>query len=329
MRNTMFAVLLLFAALAFSACSHDELVRMTVKAPNQGVKIDPALDPGGPGLKSLGVNQQFRVPAGPPAASLAIWVIEPRNLSVPRGTILVLHGFLADRGLMLGDARCLSDAGYRTVLVDLRGQGRSTGDYMTFGVVEARDVVQIIDELQRRKLIAGNVGIYGMSYGAATAIEAAGIDPRIKAVVALAPFATMRQEVPHFGRQMLPALTWYLSDRDFVTVVNDAGKLANFDPDDASPLAAIQRTHAPVLLAHGTLDLIIPVEQSKELHAAAADHSELLLVPGAGHLTLWIDADGSTKKKACEWFDRYLNPVTPHASGPVNTNPLLSDAKPS
>ena len=290
----------------FPACSHTALVHMTVDAPNKGQTFNPVMDLDGPGLHAIGVNQQFRVQCGPPTASIAVWVIEPEHVTAPRGTVVVLHGFLAQRVIMLRDAQRLANAGYRAVLVDLRGQGRSTGDFLTFGVVEASDVSQVIDDLERRKLIAGKVGLYGMSYGAATAIETAGIDPRVKAVVALAPFATMREEVPHFGHTMLGGLTWYLSDQDFTGIVDEAGKLANFNPDAASPLAAIQHTHAPILLAHGTADLIIPVVQSKELPAAAPDHSDLMLVPGAGHITLWIDVDGSVSRRAQEWFARYL-----------------------
>jgi len=287
-------------------CSHTRLAHMIVDAPNKGTSVNPALDLDGPALHALGVDQQFRVPVGPPAASIGVWVVEPKNVKTPRGAVIVLHGLLAQRVIMLRDAQMLADAGYRAVLVDLRGQGRSTGDYLTFGVVEARDMVQVIDDLDRRKLIAGHIGLFGMSFGAATAIEVAGIEPRVRAVVALAPFATMREEVPHFGHQMLPTFTWGLAPEDFRQIEDEAGMIAHFDPDAASPLAAIARTSAPVLLAHGTADLIIPVEQSKELHAAAAEHSELLLVPGAGHITLWMDMDGTVARKAREWFGRYL-----------------------
>ncbi len=299
-------LLLLLGAMIVGGCSHASLARLMVEAPNKGKIMNAALDLDGPGLDLLGVSQQFRVAVGAPAASIAVWVVEPKTHS-PRGTILVLHGFLAQRILMLDDAKMLANAGYRTVLVDLRGQGRSTGDYITFGAVEARDVSQVIDELARRKLIVGKIGLFGMSFGAATAIETAGIDPRVQAVVSLASFATMREEIPHFGHTMLPLLTWYLSAQDFTEIIGEAGKLAGFNPDDASPLAAIQRTKAPVLLAHGTIDMIIPCEQARELHAAAPNHSDLMLVPGAGHITLWVDINSAVAKRSCEWFDRYLN----------------------
>ena len=52
-------------------------------------------------------------------------------------------------------------AGYRAVLVDLRGHGRSTGKYLTYGVQEAQDISQVIDALEQQQLIAGEIGVLG------------------------------------------------------------------------------------------------------------------------------------------------------------------------
>ena len=107
---------------------------------------------------------------------------------------------------MLPAARALADAGYRAVLVDLRGRGRSTGKYMTFGLQEAKDLSQVIDALEQRGLLAGNLGVYGISYGATTSIHLAAADRRVRAVVAVEPFSTAREEVPHFARVMVPGV---------------------------------------------------------------------------------------------------------------------------
>jgi hypothetical protein len=47
-------------------------------------------------------------------------------------------------------------------------------------------------------MVVGRVGVM-LSYGAATAIEWAGTDPRITAVVAVAPFASLRAVVPGYA----------------------------------------------------------------------------------------------------------------------------------
>ena len=261
-----------------------------------------------PSLETLaGADQNFHVKVGPPEASLSVSVVEPAvQRNPPVGTVLVVHGIYARSVTMMGTANALSRAGYRAVLVDLRGHGRSTGEYLTFGVQEAKDLSQVIDALQERGLVAGKLGVYGISYGATTSIHLAGLDPRIQAVVAVAPFSTMRDEVPHFGRTLVPGVGTAISDETYQEAITEAGQTAGFDPDEASAVAAIRRTTAPVLLMHGTDDKVVPCWHGERLHAAARDHSRLVLIPGMGHTTIWCDKKGEVADRACAWFDRHL-----------------------
>src|SRR5437763_1105812 len=86
------------------------------------------------------------VDVGPPAATLAIELVEPTL--PPRATIFVLHGIRDRKENLRHWAEHLSEAGYRAVLVDSRGHGHSTGDWLTYGVQESRDLSQLVDALQ-------------------------------------------------------------------------------------------------------------------------------------------------------------------------------------
>ena len=207
---------------------------------------------------------------------------------------------------MLGTARGLAEAGYRTVLVDLRGQGASSGKYLTYGVREAADLAQVIDELERRGLVVGKLGVYGISYGATTSIHLAGRDPRISAVVAVAPFSNMRDEAPHFVRTMAPGVGALISDATYDRAIDEAGRQAGFDPQAADAVPAIRRTTAPVLLLHGTHDWVVPAWHSARLHQAARDHSELVLIPGLGHTTIWLDPNNEVALRTRDWFRWWL-----------------------
>jgi len=88
-------------------------------------------------------------------------------------------------------------------------------------------------------------------------------------------------------------------------VVDEAGRIASFDPDEADTVAAIGRTSAPVLLVHGDWDMVIPAEQSRALLAAAGADAALMRVPAAGHLTVALDADGKIGRATVAWFDRW------------------------
>jgi len=260
------------------------VVPALVWAPNHGRTIVP-------------VPGELRIDVGPPAASLAVALIEP-HLSV-RGTVFVLHGIRDSKESVRAWGERLASAGYRAVLVDLRGHGRSSGTFLSYGVVESRDLAQVLDAIDSRGLRTGSVGVMGLSYGAATAIEWAAIDSRVEAVVAVAPFASLRSVVPGYVPIQLPS---FFINR----CIDVAAKVAGFDPDRASPAEVIRNTRAPLLLIHGQSDDRIPFWHSKLIAAAAVGPVELVVVPSADHGSIAADASGVVSERATEWFDRHF-----------------------
>ncbi len=307
LQSSELAVALLLAGFALEARGVDPLAEVIASVPNRINPWAADANPLPPLERLLGVDQQFWVKVGPPDASLSVSVVEPRGKSQsPQATILMLHGVLDRSAQMLPAAWGLANSGYRAVLVDLRGRGRSTGKYMTFGLQEAKDLSQVIDELERRGLVAGKLGVYGISYGATTSIHLAAVDQRIRAVVAIEPFSTAREEVPHFARLVAPGIGALISEKTYQDSLDEAGRIAHYDPDEADAVKAIQRTSAPVLIMHGMNDWVVPHEQSEHLHAAAIDHCELVLVPYLGHVTMWVDPGGHVAQRARDWFDRWI-----------------------
>jgi pimeloyl-ACP methyl ester carboxylesterase len=290
---SLLAPLLLVSGLGCQPLQHWSASAIVV-APNRGALAPPRVD------------GELLVAVGPPAATLSLEIID--TPFQPQGTVFLLHGVRSDRTRMRPWGHMLADAGFRAVLVDLRGHGRSTGDWLSYGVVESRDLVEVLDALEARGLRVGPVGVMGLSYGAATALEWAGKDPRISAVVAVAPFSSLRAVVP--GYAPLPLPTSFVNG-----AIDMAGRRGGFDPDDASPEQAMARTGASVLLIHGEDDGRIPAWHSRRIFAAGKDHAELLLVAGAGHRS--IAADPIVFARAPAWFSRYLAPDTDGKVAPM------------
>jgi pimeloyl-ACP methyl ester carboxylesterase len=287
------------------------------------------------------VAQQLRVNVGPPAASLSVWIVNsvttPAFLSLepnpnsrdwpiatltvipqtqptiqagrsPKGTIFLLHGLDDTKEDVPYEfySYGLACEGYRVVLVDLRGHGRSTGDHIGYGGYEAHDLSQVLDVLQSRGLIAGKVGVLGISYGASVGICWAALDSRVKVVVALEPFSSLRFASRDAGATMLLAFRWMFSKNDLQDITDRVGRIDGVDLDRASPLYAIAHMTTPVLLIHGKLDDFLYPEHSIRLHEAAPDHSQLILVDGADHFDLWYKAIAMIMKESNEWFERCL-----------------------
>ena len=274
-----------------------------IDAPNSRRSPSPELAP--QTLRALGVSTALQVPVGPPAAELSVWTLDPSPPQARAPTVLVLHGIRDRKRSMLGWGRRLAAAGFRAVLVDLRGQGSSSGRFLTYGVVERRDLVQLLDRLLARGLVAPPIGVFGASYGAATAIELAGVDPRIEAVVAVAPFADLRSVVPDYLRFYLPGLWRLVPAARIQRAIDEAGRQAAFDPDQASPRLLVQRTRARVLILHGSDDRNIPLRHTELIQAAAPDRVERRIVPGKDHNSLMGDPEVAAQ--ALPWLRHWLH----------------------
>jgi dipeptidyl aminopeptidase/acylaminoacyl peptidase len=200
----------------------------------------------------------------------------------------------------------LSDAGYRTVLVDLRGHGASSGRYLTYGAVEAADATLVLDAVAASGEPLGCVGAYGFSYGASVALELGARDPRVKAVVAVSPFASLREVFGDYRRKYLPAPLRLIPDAWFDAAIDDASRIASFDPDASAPLLAVRQSRASMLLIHGAADSQVPERHSRALAAAAGGRAERISIPGADHDDMPADATGIVRRQTVAWFERML-----------------------
>lgn len=246
----------------------------------------------------------IRVAVGPPAATIAGWVLSPSDERDVRGTIVLLHGIRMDRLALLGFAREFVDHGYRSVLIDVRGHGESTGTHLTYGTVEARDVSQVLDAVETR-FGRTPTFVFGHSYGGAVALHVAATDARVHAVVAVSAFASVRRVVTDYERKYVPALEPWIPESWLSAAVNDAADLAEFDPEQ-SPESAAARIRVPLLLIHGTGDTQVPPSHAQELAFAARDHAELLLLPGDTHDSVIAGSRSIVARRALEHFDAAL-----------------------
>lgn len=224
-----------------------------------------------------------------------------------RGTILLLHGYLQNRNYLAPWAIRLAQAGFRCVLMDLRGHGASTGEHVSFGAFESRDVSRVLDDLGTRGWDVTHVGVLGVSYGASVALVTAGNDPRIASVVAFEPFASAERAVPELMRAAFASEARGISDRQFAAAHVKEARIAGFAWSDADIPAALARTHAPVLFFHGEQDRWISPAHSIELMKYAPPGSRLVLVPRDNHVSLPLQIEPFADQVVA-WFDRGFKP---------------------
>ena len=192
------------------------------------------------------------------------------------GTALILHNFRENKTNYpyQGAGERLTKKGYDVVLPDLRAHGRSDGQYVTYGVKEKNDLKRIMDILISQKLVSPDVYVFGSNYGATVAIQYAAIDPHVKGVLAIAPYKDFRSLAEQSLKLKLR------SDEDIEDIIVEAGRIGDFDPDEASAVGAAPKLNCPILLVHGLINPTVPMAHSEEILAVAPEPKELI-VPAA------------------------------------------------
>jgi alpha-beta hydrolase superfamily lysophospholipase len=217
----------------------------------------------------------------------------------PLGVIVVLHGLTDSKEAVLDIAEVFADAGYLAVTPDLRAHGSSGGRYTSLGFHEKEDMRALLDHLQAEGCDVSRAGVIGGSLGAAVAIQWAGVDPRIKAVVAVAPFAELQTEMEYMFR------THGVTGLKAMLIASAAQAAGKFNIKDVSPIACVRSMDTPILLAHGLSDDIIPVGNSKRLFEVARGPVAMQLVEGK-HVNIREALGVEFIRRSVDWMDCYV-----------------------
>ncbi|HWE00857.1 MAG TPA: alpha/beta fold hydrolase [Tepidisphaeraceae bacterium] len=187
-------------------------------------------------------------------------------------TVILCHGFGADKASDLRMARDLAPNGYNILAFDFRAHGESDGQLTTFGDEERRDVIGAVRWARRvhpeqtRKIFG-----LGESLGAAALIGAAA-DPDegqfIDAVAVFAPFdrlSTLVQDVAdaHFS----PTAGWMATH----LALPVAGAQLGCDLQNFAPAASIDKlAPRPLLVIASDEDIKSDIDLSKDLYERAS-----------------------------------------------------------
>jgi pimeloyl-ACP methyl ester carboxylesterase len=146
--------------------------------------------------------------------------------------------------------------------------------------------------------------------GAGIALQSAAADPRIEAVVAEAPFASLREASydyaglrwsPLLGKTLFAPFSWILVSR--------GESLAGFSASGISPEKAVAKRAFPVLLICDAKDVALPCRHTERIYAAARGPKSLWVVPGAFHTgALGFEPDEFRRRVLQFFADPTVNP---------------------
>ncbi|HUD19600.1 MAG TPA: alpha/beta hydrolase [Patescibacteria group bacterium] len=188
----------------------------------------------------------------------------------PKAVVILIPGFTDKNGgkaLMLPHAAYLKDAGYSSMLLDLRSTGESSGAKSYLGIKEWQDVEAAYDYLKNQPENKDTkIGFFGISMGAATAIITTGKTGKGDFIIASVPYASFdglfafQLSKDHLPSVLLPLLK--------LAAAIEFGLSYN----TYNPSRLIKNIHIPVF--------IIAAKQDKDVgYAGAADLYQLANKP--------------------------------------------------
>mmetsp|Transcript_75990 Transcript_75990/g.180790 ORF Transcript_75990/g.180790 Transcript_75990/m.180790 type:complete len:553 (+) Transcript_75990:112-1770(+) len=223
--------------------------------------------------------------------------------------IIYLHGNSSSRleagSILLSILEC----GMALFCYDASGCGQSDGEYVSLGWHERDDLAVVINYI-RSKPEFGQIGLWGRSMGAVTALLHADRDASLGAICVDSPFANLRQLMEELacGRHaLLPLPSWLVSF--LMSVIKERVKaLADFDIDDLKPIEHAKRSHVPALFLHGVKDTFISEDHAHALYEAYAGRTkELHLLDGDHNSKRGTDTISSAVRFFCDRFGWFVS----------------------
>ena len=265
-----------------------------------------------------------------------------------RAGIVLCHGYTGVRALYLPDtARELAADGYVVLSFDYKGWGDSEGPRTRLAPYSrVADVQAALSYLEAQNIVdPARLGLYGTSYGGATVVFTAAIDPRVACVVSVVGIGNGRRwmrSVRHpdefhdlleraavdrarrattGASELVPRAEVLLPDRQSAALAA-AARAGVSGAVDQVPLEFVDDTLSfhpewvvdriaprPVLFITSDDDRLVPPEESESLFARAGEPKKLIVLKGFGHYEVHAgEAFRQVIAPTRAWFREWLPP---------------------
>ena len=183
-------------------------------------------------------------------------------------TVLLFHG----NGEIASDYQYFAptyfEYGVNLAVADFRGYGFSTGNPIYSSLItDAYPIYKIFKKWMDENDFKNSLFVQGRSMGSVCASEIGSHDPEdLKGIIFESGFASLYDMMTRVFGVSGPDIT--------------PEALSEFSND-----TRIKKGHKPVLIIHGTLDMIIPNEQARLIYDTIPEgvDKELIMIKGAGH----------------------------------------------
>ena len=198
------------------------------------------------------------------------WFVPSQNGAL----VVFVHGSPGSRMSLWPQALDLATRGYGVLLPDLPGYGRSAGIRRWDDTFEKSLRAAVDFAAEQPSVDPHRIAGFGFSMGACLVARVAADDQRIAALLLLAPFTNLREQLHHQFRSRWPGVS---------SMAIFAARQVGVPVDRLDTAQALRRLgDRPVLLVGGRRDPVIPPAMVEAL-GRSSPHATTLIVDDMGH----------------------------------------------
>lgn len=193
---------------------------------------------------------------------------------------VVVHGYTGRAEQMTRWVRNFYERGYSVLAPDLRGHGKSEGNYIGMGWHDRLDMLLWINQIIEKDSEA-EIVLFGISMGGATVMMTSGekLPSNVKVIVEDCGYTSVSDVFTYQLNDL-----FHMPEFPIMTAANTVTKLrAGYDLYKASALTQVAKSKTPILFVHGDKDSFVPYEMLDKVYEAAAVEKEKLVIKEAGH----------------------------------------------
>ena len=217
---------------------------------------------------------------------------------------IVVHGYAGNGKFMSSKAKYFYEMGYNVLIPDLRGHGKSEGDYIGMGWKDRLDIISWINFIIKNNSDS-KIVLHGTSMGAATVLMASGenLPSNVKAIIADCAYTSVWDEFSYELETYLNLPSSYV-----LNVTNIVTKLkAGYSFKEASALDAVKKSTVPILYIHGDSDKFVPYSMMDKLYNATKSQKKKLTVEDAEHANSHLMAPYLYWLTINDFLEKYVN----------------------
>jgi pimeloyl-ACP methyl ester carboxylesterase len=206
-----------------------------------------------------------------------------------RTTLVFLHGKGGSAAEWEPDAVEALRTGFNVLCPDLRGHGASGGDFITFGLLEKRDLENAVAQAAR---VSGadpsRVAIHACSAGCTVALAFCAGSSSVRALWLESPFGDARAMARHYLHLKSGLPGWLLGLTTRLALSRADARIrrrigVSDGLESVDPVETARRVRCPVQIVHGTRDELALPGFLPMLSAVLPRTTRIWRIEGAGH----------------------------------------------